>query len=250
MRFEKWQGCGNDFIVVHSSELDAPLTPERVRSLCDRRRGIGADGVLVIHAPTGGRWPVEIHNADGSVAESCGNGSRCVAKHIMDRRGLDECELDTLGGLVRARREGDGVAVDLAAPRVIGEATVGATRATRVDVGNPHVVVFVEDPAAADLGTIARAWRAAEGDANVGVARVRSRSEMDLRVDERGVGETLACGTGACAAVAAAASRGLVGDVVSVRLPGGTLIVRSGNGRYELAGPSERVFSGSLDPAP
>ena len=120
MRFEKWQACGNDFVVVHASELADPLTPERVRALCDRRFGIGADGILVVGRPTGQRWPLEIHNADGSVAESCGNGARCVARHILDRRRLDECELDTAGGIVAGRREGELIAIELAAPRVPG----------------------------------------------------------------------------------------------------------------------------------
>ena len=246
MHFEKWQGCGNDFIVVEESELARPLGPERVRALCDRRFGIGADGILVVGPPNGRRWPLAIHNADGSIAESCGNGSRCVARHLLDRHGGDECELATMGGVVRARRDGDRVGIELAAPRVLGEISVGTSNGTRVDVGNPHVVVFVEDPATEDLPTLAAAWRRAAGDTNVGAARVRSRNAIDLRVDERGAGETLACGTGACAAVAAAAARGLIADEVSVGLPGGALLVRIGKDRYELWGPSERVFAGAV----
>lgn len=245
MRFEKWHGCGNDFIVVEGTELDRPLGPDRVRALCDRRFGIGADGILVVGRPTGRRWPVAIHNADGSLAESCGNGSRCVARYLLDRHGGSECELETRGGIVRARREGEAVGIDLAAPRVLGEVAVGASTGTRVDAGNPHVVVFVDDPGTADLAALAGSWRAAAGDANVGAARVRTPTEIELRVNERGVGETLACGTGACAAVAAASARGLVGGEVSVRLPGGTLLVRSGKERYELWGPAERVFVGT-----
>src|SRR5262249_59272593 len=125
MRFEKWQACGNDFVVVHRSELSGPLTPDRVRSLCDRRFGIGADGVLVVGPPTGRRWPLEIHNADGSVAESCGNGARCVARHILDRHGLDECELDAAGGVFTCRRDGDAIAISRAAPRVGGPVALG-----------------------------------------------------------------------------------------------------------------------------
>lgn len=246
MNFEKWQGCGNDFIVVEEGELDRPLDPERVRALCDRRFGIGADGILVVGRPTGRRWPVAIHNADGSIAESCGNGSRCVARYLLDRHGGDECELATLGGIVSARRAGDVVGIELPAPRVLGDVTVGSSTGARVDVGNPHLVVFVHDPATSELATLASVWRRAAGDANVGVASVSARDAIELRVDERGVGETLACGTGACAAVAAASARGLVEDRVSVRLPGGTLVVRSGKDRYELWGPSERVFAGTV----
>lgn len=247
MRFEKWQGCGNDFVLVEEGDLDRPLDADRVRALCDRRFGIGADGILVIGRPTGRRWPVAIHNADGSIAESCGNGSRCAARYLLERHGGDECELGTLGGVVRTRRDGDAVGVELGAPRVLGDVSVGGVSdGTRVDVGNPHVVVFVDDPDTAGLPSLAAIWRRAVGDANVGAARVRSRAAIDLRVDERGVGETLACGTGACAAVAAAAARGLVDEQVSVRLPGGTLVVRRGKASYELWGPSERVFAGNV----
>jgi diaminopimelate epimerase len=246
MHFEKWHGCGNDFILVHSSELDGPLGPERVRALCDRRFGIGADGILVVGRPTDHRWPLEIHNADGSVAESCGNGSRCVAKHVMDRRGIDECELATAGGTVRAWRDGDAIGIELAAPRVGGAVVADGARGVRVDVGNPHIVAFVDDPARTDLAGLARSLRAAGGDANVEAAAVRGRAAIALRVDERGAGETLACGTGACAAVAAAAASGLGGDEVAVTLPGGTLVVRAGPERYELRGPAERVFEGTV----
>jgi diaminopimelate epimerase len=216
-----------------------------VRALCDRRFGIGADGILVVGKPTGRRWPLEIHNADGSVAESCGNGARCVARHILDRRGLDECELDTAGGIVAGRRDGELIAIELAAPRVLAPLEVNGSTALRVDVGNPHIVVFANDPAGVDLPGLAREARAAGGDANVEAAHVVSRSRISARVDERGVGETLACGTGACATVAASLARGLVDEgPVRVSLPGGELIVRPGTGTYVLAGPAERVYSG------
>lgn len=246
MKFEKWQGCGNDFIVVEEAEIPGGLDPDRVRALCHRRFGIGADGILVVGAPTGRRWPVAIHNADGSSAESCGNGSRCVASYLLERHGGAECELATAGGVVRARREGDQVSIEIAAPRVRDALPVGTRHeAVPVDAGNPHLVVFVDDPAEVDLGALAHLARAAGGDANVETATVRDRGSIELRVDERGVGETLACGTGACATVAAAAARGLVDDVVSVRLPGGTLAVRVGRDRYELWGPAERAFEGA-----
>ncbi len=245
MKFEKWQGCGNDFIVVERSEIGDDLGPDRVRALCHRRFGIGADGILVVGTPTGRRWPVAIHNADGSIAESCGNGSRCVASYLLERHGGDACELATAGGIVRARRERGEVGIEIVAPRV-GEALPVGPRyeAFPVDVGNPHLVIFVDDPADVALGALAHVARTAGGDANVEAATVRDRGAIELRVDERGVGETLACGTGACAAVAAASARGLVDAFVSVRLPGGTLAVRMAGDRYELSGPAERVFEG------
>lgn len=246
MKFEKWQGCGNDFILIERSELAEDLDPEQVRMLCHRRFGIGADGILVIGRPTGRCWPVAIHNADGSVAESCGNGSRCVAAYLLGRHGGDECELETAGGVVRARRAGDQVGIEIAAPRVGDTVDVGSVHeAVRVDAGNPHLVIFVDDPEDVALGALAHMARGTAGDANVEAATVRGREAIDLRVDERGVGETLACGTGGCAAVAAAAAVGRVGDSVSVHLPGGTLAVRIRGDRYELWGPAERVFEGT-----
>lgn len=245
MKFEKWQGCGNDFILVERSELEQHLDPDAVRRLCHRRFGIGADGILVIGAPRGRRWPVAIHNADGSLAESCGNGSRCVGRYLLGRHGGDECELDTRGGVVHVRRRGADVGIEIAAPRVAAPVPVGqAWEATPVSTGNAHLVIFVDDPADAPLGAIALVARAEAGDANVGVATVRARDLIELRVDERGAGEILACGTGACAAVAAAAERGGVDETVAVRLPGGTLSVRRGAERYELWGPAERVYEG------
>lgn len=246
MKFEKWQACGNDFILVERSELAEDLGPDAVRRLCHRRFAIGADGILVIGPPAGRRWPVAIHNADGSLAESCGNGSRCVGRYLLERHGGDECELQTAGGVVRVRRRGNDIGIEIDAPRVAAPVRVGqAWQATPVSTGNAHLVIFVDDPADAALGAIAAVARAEAGEANVGVATVRARDLIDLRVDERGAGETLACGTGACAAVAAAAERGEVDETVAVRLPGGTLSVRRRAGQYELWGPAERVYEGS-----
>ncbi len=250
MRFHKMQGCGNDFIVVEPAGSREEFDRERVRALCDRRYGIGADGVLVVGALDGGRWPIAIHNADGSLAESCGNGARCVARYLLDRRGGEMVELATPGGLVTARREGDGIAVTLAAPRVGGAFSFALDSAAHdgvtVDAGNPHLVVFVDDPRRVDLPHLAAAARAAAGDGNVEAVAVLGPGHIALRVDERGVGETLACGSGSVAAVAAAFGRGVASDTVEVTLPGGTLLVRRGAGVYELSGPAEYVFEGVI----
>jgi len=235
-------GCGNDFLLV-----DGPLEldPARVRTLCDRRTGVGADGILVIGTPRGRTWPLVIHNADGSVADACGNGSRCVARYLLDRHGGDALELDTASGMVTAWRDPAGIAIALAAPELGRELRVDGREARAVRVGNPNVMVFVHDPAREELVALAAASTAIAGPANVGALRVRGPGEIDLRVHERGAGETLACGTGSCAAVAAAIARGdVTSDTVRVRLPGGTLEVRPRGDRYELAGPAEYVFTG------
>lgn len=236
------QGCGNDFIVIESpAELDSA----RVRALCDRRRGIGADGVLVIGPGHERRWPVNIYNADGSLGESCGNGARCVARYLLDRHGGEDLELAFSGGDVKAWREGAGVAISLSAPGAPEAISIDGLRAYRVSLGNPHLVLFVDDPRKADLTALAAKARAAGGAANVEVAHVAAPDLIVLRVDERGVGETLACGTGACAAVAAARSEQRVAERVTVRVPGGDLVVRPSPGAFELAGPAEYVFEGS-----
>jgi len=261
-------GCGNDFVIV-----DEPVTldPVRVRAICDRRTGVGADGVIVIGPARDGAWPVEVHNADGSVADACGNGYRCVARYLLDRNGGDVVALGTPGGVVPARRvplgesrvhvgeswvplgestDPSGIAIDLAAP-VLGEpltVSVGgrALEARRVRVGNPNVVVMVDDPATCDLELLARTVTSLAGPANIGVLAVRGAGELELRVHERGAGETLACGTGSCAAVAATRTLGVSDDTVRVRLRGGTLLVTPGRERYTLAGPAEYVFAGTL----
>lgn len=242
-------GCGNDFVLIQGPlELD----PVRVRALCDRRRGIGADGVIVITPGVAERQAVVVHNADGSIADACGNGYRCVARYLLDRADARSCELETPGGIVRARRDPAGIALDLAAPELGDALTLehgGAwLPARRVRVGNPNVVVFVDDVAEIDLPTLAGAAREQAGPANVEAVAVRSSSELELRVEERGVGETLACGTGSCAAVAAALADGrLEADrPVGVTLPGGRLVVTPMGERYILAGPSEYVFEGAL----
>ena len=244
MRFTKMHGCGNDFLVV-----DEPVSfdPSSVRALCDRRTGVGADGILVIGRPVGRRWPLVIHNADGSVADACGNGSRCVARYLLDRHGGDTLELATASGTVRAWRDPEGIAIELAAPELGGSLHVDGREARTVRVGNPNVVIFVDDPASESLIALAAASTALAGPANVGVVAARGPASIALRVHERGVGETLACGTGSCAAVAAAIARGdVTSDTVRVLLRGGTLVVRPRGDRYELAGPAEYVFTGTV----
>ena len=245
------QGCGNDFIVVDEHDGRAEIDAGRARALCDRRTGIGADGILVIGTPKGNRWPLLIHNSDGSLADACGNGSRCVARYLLERYGGETIELDTKSGLVRAWRDPEGYAIELDAPLLGSELRIAVDgreyEARSVRVGNPNVVVFVDDPAMIDLGALAAASTALAGPANVGAMRTRGPAEISLRVHERGAGETLACGTGSCAAVAAATARGdVTSDTVRVRLPGGTLVVRIRGARYELAGPAEYVFQGEV----
>jgi diaminopimelate epimerase len=252
----KYQGLGNDFLLVEGPLMDAGLA----RRLCDRRLGVGADGVLTVLPPRtpGAAATMHIYNSDGSVAAMCGNGIRCLARHLAEARGLGGIlTIDTdagpractvhrgAGGAVEA------VSVEMGPARLEGEQdfTVGGERlhAVRVSMGNPHAVLFDEpttERAAAIGPTIERA---VAGGVNVGLARP-GPGGIDLVVWERGAGLTDACGTGACAAAVAAAQAGLVprGAPVEVRLPGGALHVTVGAdlARVTMRGPAERVFEG------
>ncbi len=244
-------GCGNDFIVGEASDGWDALAPKRVAALCDRRTGVGADGLLVIGGHEQRTWRWTIHNADGSTAEACGNGARCVARYLLDRHGGDALRLRTSDAVVGARRHGAGIAIELAPPRVVEHFSVevggAAHTVDRVDAGNTQLVAFVDDPATVDLAAFAAAVRAAGGEGNVGCAAIATADVIRLRVDERGVGETLACGTGALAAVAAAVDRGAAqrDTRVAVHLPGGVLEVHGG-ARWTLSGPAEYVFDGEV----
>ncbi|HEY6006142.1 MAG TPA: diaminopimelate epimerase [Anaeromyxobacter sp.] len=261
LRFAKYHGLGNDFVLV-----EGPLsTPERARRICDRRRGIGADGLVTILPPRtpGAAATMHITNSDGSVAEMCGNAIRCVAKHLAERRGLDgTLRIDTDAGtktctLHRGEAgEVAAVSVEMGAAKVEGEAefTVGAEtlRAVRVSMGNPHAVLFErEAPSVERAGKVGPAIeKAVRGGVNVGFARPGPEG-IDLVVWERGAGLTDACGTGACAAAVASLRRGAAkaGAPIPVRLPGGVLeiTVSADLSRVTMKGPAERVFEGEAD---
>ncbi len=259
LRFAKWHGLGNDFVLVEGPLMDAA----RARRVCDRRRGIGADGVVTILPPRtpGAAAAMHIYNSDGSVAEMCGNAIRCVARHLAEARGLEGAiRVDTDAGpktctLHRgARGEIEAVSVDMGPARVGGDEefrVAGETlKATRVSIGNPHAVLF-DEPSRERAGAVGPAIeRAVAGGVNVGFARPGPRG-IDLVVWERGAGLTDACGTGACAATVAAIRRGAVpaGAPVEVRLPGGALeiAVAEDLSRVVMRGPAERVFEGEAD---
>lgn len=249
LRFEKWEGLGNDFVVVEGGE--GAISAERARAICDRRRGVGADGVLVVSAAAMIVW-----NADGSRPEMCGNGLRCAAAFLARKRGDEalELELSTDAGpracrVERAFAESATVEADMGKARVVGADRIDNHDFTLVDVGNPHAVTF-DVAGDHDLDALAAQMQARRpGGANVEFAEVLAE-RIDVVVVERGVGRTLACGTGAVAVAAAACERGArsFGEPIDVRLPGGALVVRvERDGRAKLTGPARRVFSGEVD---
>ena len=262
LRFEKYEGLGNDFIVVEAAdERDVP--PERAIRLCDRRFGVGADGVLLLLPPRdrSSQARMRVLNADGSVPEMCGNGVRCVALHIARARGVREAtvRVETDAGVKAcevADAGGEGmVTVDMGLVRVYGEREVDAggrrVVVTVADAGNPHAVLLgaFSRGDVEELGPRIETHPDFPNGTNVEFAFVAAEG-IDLLVWERGVGITLACGTGACATVAVACARGLAtyGKAVRVRLPGGALgILLEEDGSATMCGPARRVFSGTVD---
>ncbi|HEX9289565.1 MAG TPA: diaminopimelate epimerase [Anaeromyxobacteraceae bacterium] len=259
LTFWKYQGLGNDFVVVETPEL---MTAEAAVRLCHRRRGIGADGVLSVLPPrAGGAAYMHIYNSDGSVAAMCGNGIRCVARHLAERRGLaGDLVVETDAGpkrcVVHRSPSGhvDAVSVEMGPARWVGEETfeVGGERlvAHRVSMGNPHAVFFGEASRARATALGPLVERAVEGGVNAGFAAVRAGG-LDLVVWERGAGLTDACGTGACAAAVAAVKAGRLpaGTPLEVRLPGGPLVITVAPDLTGvlMRGPAERAFEGRTE---
>ena len=255
--FVKGHGTENDFVLLPDPDgsVHGDLSAERVRALCDRRGGIGGDGVLrVVRA--GERWFMDYRNADGSIAEMCGNGIRVFGLHLVQEALVEEgvpVEVDTRDGTKTVTVTGDQVTVDMGVPQVLGESKVSVGDrswvATHVDVGNPHAVAFVDD--LADAGSLLEAptYDAEVYPTGVNVEFVVRRSEghVAMRVHERGSGETQACGTGACA-VAVAAMPGEGAMECRVDQPGGTVVIaRTAQGRVLMTGPAEIVARGVTD---
>lgn len=259
MRFEKWHGTGNHHVVVERAALAWPLTPARAAGLCDHAFGIGADGVLEV-ASDGEGTRMIVWNADGSRAENCGNGIRIVAAYLA-RTGRLPADGQILTGSTRTRvRMLDDNRVEVAMGRALLPAGIapvavptsdGPVELVEVSMGNPHAVIADPDPQA----RVRRLGPEIEGHArfpqrtNVEFVRTDGPSELTMRVWERGVGETLSCGTGACAsAVWAVAGQGAASPV-TVHVAGGTLLIAVGDELdVTMTGPVEHLYSGELAP--
>ena len=271
--FTKMHGLGNDFVVFDGVNQTISLTPEKVRRIADRHFGIGCDQVLLVERPqhADADFRYRIFNADGGEVEQCGNGARCFARFVRDR-GLtakDEIAVETLAGVIYPRIEADGqVTVNMGVPRfeprevpfdapqrqAVYDLDVSGTgiEVSVLSMGNPHAVQRVQDVDRAPVATlgplIERHPRFPKG-VNAGFMQVMDRARIRLRVYERGAGETLACGTGACAAVVAGRLRGWLDERVLVELPGGALRVawRGEDEPVWMTGPATTVFEGSID---
>ena len=272
--FLKMNGLGNDFVVVETRSAPFSPTAAEVRAIADRASGVGCDQLMAVDPPAEGDAGVDARvrfwNADGEEVGACGNGTRCVGWLLMQSTGKDRVVIETRAGRLVAERAGERlVSVDMGAPRLdwaeIPLASPHDTRAldTRlydhpaltlapgcVSMGNPHVVFFVGDIAQAPIveaGPVVEKHPLFPEHVNVGFAQVLDRDRIRLRVWERGAGLTQACGTGACAALVAAARRDFTGRAATLVLDGGELFIQwRGDGHVIMTGPAAVDFAGEL----
>jgi diaminopimelate epimerase len=283
LRFTKMHGLGNDFVLLDLISQNIRLLPEQIRELGDRRTGIGFDQLLLVEPPENPDmdFRYRIYNADGTEAEQCGNGARCFMRFLRDR-GLTtkiRVKLETNTGSIECKLEEDGnITINMGPPALCpeqipfaadhvsiqyeleltstspthpGSQLPKSVSISTVNIGNPHAVLLVDDVSKAAVSQIGPAIEnhpRFPQRVNVGFMQVVARNKIKLRVFERGVGETRACGTGACAAVVAGRLQGLLDDQIEVMLPGGTLSVtwKGDDSDILMTGPASRVYEGRL----
>jgi diaminopimelate epimerase len=272
LKFTKMHGCGNDFMVIDLVSQYAKLRPQLIPQWADRNFGIGFDQLLVVEPPLSAAadFRYRIFNADGEEVEQCGNGARCFALFVRDKQltRKEHLVVETKGGVIELHITGNNqVTVDMGKPILTPEKVpfIAEKQAISYDIivneqpldisavsmGNPHSVTIVDDVDTADvktLGPLVENHRRFPRRTNAGFMQIISRSEIRLRVYERGAGETLACGTGACAAVVAGRLRGLLDETVTVHLPGGSLSISwaGEDATVKMTGPCQKVFEGRI----
>jgi len=281
IHFTKMHGLGNDFILIDCRVQACPSGTKNLRDIsrqfCDRRFGIGADQILLLDTSSKADFQMRILNADGSEVEMCGNGIRCLAQYIWDRRlsEKDVLEIETLAGIMKPERSGDLVKVDMGEPifepekipvnlisnlksqisnLIVDYPLQIADREfniTCISMGNPHAVIVVDDVSGFPVtyyGPMIETHAIFPRKTNVEFIQVMNRAEIKMRVWERGSGETMACGTGAAAAAVASALKGLTEKTVTVHLLGGDLLIEQAvNKHIYMTGPAVEVFEGSVD---
>ena len=272
INFTKMHGLGNDFVVIDAINQAINLTAAQIRFIADRHFGVGCDPLLLVDRPVSGNddFKYRIFNADGGEVAQCGNGARCFARFVRDKKlsDKDEITVDTDAGQLVLRFDDAGlITVNMGVPRhapeqipllMPKEASLyraeidgGIFEFAAVSMGNPHAVIRVEDVRQAPVETVGaqlERHKLFPQRVNVGFMEVLSRREIHLRVYERGAAETLACGSGACAAVVAGIEQNLLDDKVGVNLPGGHLMIEwAGRGNpVFMSGPAESVYEGQI----
>jgi len=270
LEFVKMHGLGNDFILIDCIKQDIPNPQDFAVKYCNRRFGIGADQLLLLYPSEIADFKMRIFNADGSEVEMCGNGIRCFAKYIWDRgfSKKEVLEVETLAGIIKPKKIGDLIQVDMGIPQfnpslipvdvegeqafdILLEVSGWHTKINCVSMGNPHSVIFLsvepKDFAVNKYGPLIENHPIFPKRTNVEFAFVQNPREITMRVWERGAGETLACGTGACATAVTAIKKGFTEKKVTVHLLGGDLHVEwAEDGHVYMTGPAEEVFEGRL----
>ena len=277
IRFTKMHGLGNDFVVIDLLSQNAELSALQIQYLADRHRGIGCDQLLLVEAPKSPEtdFYYRIFNANGEEVEQCGNGARCFGKFVSDKRltGKRRLRVSTMTGEISIEViDETTVCVDMGVPNLSPEAlpfitdqapclnqnsflvahALGESELDLVSMGNPHAVMLVDDADSANgdiLGPLLESHTSFPDRVNVGFMQIVNRETIKLRVFERGIGETQACGSGACAAVAAGIHRGLLAERVSVQLLGGELKIQwaGGNNSLLMTGSATKVFDGKIN---
>lgn len=269
INFTKMHGLGNDFILIDCRKQKLSTLPSLSNRICDRRFGIGADQLLLLYASKTADFRMRIFNADGSEVEMCGNGIRCFAKYIWEN-GISKKKIlavETLAGIIRPEKKGKNVKVDMGEPilegklipvdiegRVVDYPVFVKDKTlsiTCVSMGNPHAVIFVdkvEDFPVTHYGPALEKHKLFPKRTNVEFIEIVNSSEIKMRVWERGTGETMACGTGACAASVASNLKGFTGRKMTVHLTGGNLLIEwAKNNHVYMTGPAVKVFQGSIE---
>ncbi len=264
LAFMKMHGLGNDFVVLDGRDEDVSLSPELVQALGDRHRGVGFDQLAVIGKDDEADAQLKFFNADGSPSAACGNATRCIARHLMDETGRDRLVLRTERGLLACEDAGNGLTRVNMGPPLLDWADIPLIREmdtlhlpiegdpVATGMGNPHCTFFVEDAEAVDLPFFGRAHEhhpLYPQRTNVEVVEILDRTEIRLRIWERGTGVTLASGSCSCAAAVAAARRGLTERAVTVHVDGGTLSIDWRDDGVWMTGPTMHVFTGRLTAA-
>ncbi|MCA8929354.1 MAG: diaminopimelate epimerase [Alphaproteobacteria bacterium] len=268
--FRKMHGLGNDFVVLDARGRALDLSEAQVRRISDRHTGVGCDQFIIVRPPKAAAADafMEIRNADGAEVEACGNATRCIAKLLTAETGRDRVTIETVAGLLLGTKTGRGYTVDMGEARTgwrdiplarecdtlhvpLDREDVPAPVAT--NIGNPHATFFVEDAEAVDLAAIGRGLEhhpMFPARANIGFASLTAPDTLRLRVWERGVGITLACGSAACAAVVASARRGLTGRRIRIDMDGGPLFLEwLDNGHVLMTGGASEVYEGVILPS-
>ena len=266
IQFIKMEGAGNDFVVIDMlgaiDQLPLPDLPSFARKICDRHFGVGADGLILVLPSDKADYKMQVINSDGSEAEMCGNGIRCFARYIWESSGdkKEVISVETIAGVIVPTiiSEGSkfiGVEVDMGVPKdeELNETLKvegNSYKINKISTGNPHCVIFVDDIDSinlSEMGPVIENLPQFPDRTNVEFAKILNKGEIALKVWERGAGATLACGTGACATVAAAILNDLTDRKVVVHLPGGDLEIEWAQDKHLLMrGPAEKVFEGKL----